>query len=97
MANTPIITLKEIARQLGLSKSTVSRALRDSSEIGAETKQRVLELARELSYTPNPIALSLQRSRSQTIGIIVPEIANSFLARLLVGLRTWLTAWVITS
>ncbi|WP_255157934.1 MULTISPECIES: LacI family DNA-binding transcriptional regulator [unclassified Siphonobacter] len=85
--NTPIITLKEIARRLGLSKSTVSRALRDSSEIGAETKQRVLELARELSYTPNPIALSLQRSRSQTIGIIVPEIANSFFGSVISGIE----------
>ncbi|MFT4031547.1 MAG: LacI family DNA-binding transcriptional regulator [Siphonobacter sp.] len=85
--NGSIITLKEIARRLGLSKSTVSRALRDSSEINEETKKRVLELANELSYTPNPIALSLQRSRSQTIGIIVPEIANSFFSLVISGIE----------
>ncbi|SDL48718.1 LacI family DNA-binding transcriptional regulator [Siphonobacter aquaeclarae] len=85
--NSSIITLKEIARRLGVSKSTVSRALRDSSEIGEETKRKVLELAQELSYSPNPIALSLQRSRSQTIGIIVPEIANSFFALVISGVE----------
>ncbi len=70
------ITIKEIARQLNVSKSTVSRALRDSPEISEETKKKVIELAESLNYSPNPIALSLLKNRTQTLGIIVPDIAN---------------------
>ncbi len=81
------ITIKEMARMLGVSKSTVSRALRDSGEIGEETKQRVLELARELSYFPNPIALSLVGNKSNTIGVIVPDIANPFFSSVIGGIE----------
>jgi LacI family transcriptional regulator len=79
------ITIKEIARQLNISKSTVSRALRDSSEISEETKQKVIELARKLDYSPNPIALSLLKNRTQTIGIIVPDIDNPFFSLAISG------------
>ncbi|GAB2764142.1 LacI family DNA-binding transcriptional regulator [Rhabdobacter roseus] len=81
------VTIKEIARQLGVSKSTVSRALRDSSEISQETKDRVLELARQLNYSPNPIALSLLNNRTHTLGIIVPEIANPFFSTAIGGVE----------
>lgn len=81
------ITIKDIARQLNLSKSTVSRALRDSSEISIETKKRVLELAQRLDYNPNPVALSLLNSQSNDIGVIVPEIANPFFAIVIAGIE----------
>ncbi len=81
------VTIKEIAKQLNVSKSTVSRALRDSSEISEETKQRVLDLARELNYSPNPIALSLLKNRTRTIGIIVPDIDNPFFSMAIGGVE----------
>lgn len=81
------ITIKDIARELNISTSTVSRALRDSSEIGAETKKRVLDLAHRLDYNPNPVALSLLNSQSNDIGVIVPEIANPFFAIVIAGIE----------
>ncbi len=81
------ITIKEIARQLGISKSTVSRALRDSSEISDATKERVISLARALNYTPNSIALSLLKNQTQTIGIIVPAIDNAFFSMAIGGVE----------
>ena len=70
------ITIKDIAKALGLSTSTVSRALRDSYEISAETRKLVLEYAERLNYRPNPIAQSLKEKRSRSIGIVVCEIAK---------------------
>lgn len=81
------VTIKEIARLLEISKSTVSRALRDSSEISAETKKRVIDLAESLHYSPNPIALSLLKNRTQTIGVIVPDIANRFYSSTIGGIE----------
>lgn len=81
------VTIKEIARQLDVSKSTVSRALRDSPEISEETKQRVLDLAEALKYSPNPIALSLLKNRSQTIAVLVPDIANRFYSSTIGGVE----------
>lgn len=81
------ITIKDIARTLNLSKSTVSRALRDSSEISIDTKKRVLELAQRLDYNPNPVALSLLNNQSHDIGVIVPEIANPFFAIVIAGIE----------
>lgn len=83
----PSVTIKEIARQLGISKSTVSRALRDSSEISEETKKRVIELAQSLHYSPNPIALSLLKNRTNTIAVIVPDIANRFYSSTIGGIE----------
>lgn len=81
------ITIKDIARELNISTSTVSRALRDSYEIGAETKKKVLELAQRLDYTPDPVALSLLNSHSNDIGVIVPDIANPFFATVIAGIE----------
>ncbi len=81
------ITIKDIARELNVSTSTVSRALRDSYEIGAETKQRILELAKRLDYTPDPVALSLLSSHSNDIGVIVPDISNPFFALVIAGIE----------
>ena len=81
------ITIKDIAQQLNLSKSTVSRALRNSSEIGADTKKRVKELAEQLDYNPNPLALSLLSNQTNDIGVIVPDIANPFFGIVIAGIE----------
>ncbi len=82
------VTIKDIARALGISTSTVSRALRDSHEISTETKQLVLECAEKLNYRPNPIALSLKERRSRSIGVIVCEVANSFFSQIINGIES---------
>lgn len=82
------LTIKDIAKALGLSTSTVSRALRDSYEISPETKKLVLEYAEKHNYHPNPIALSLKERRSRTIGVIVCEIANSFFSQVINGIES---------
>jgi LacI family transcriptional regulator len=81
------VTIKDIAVALGLSTSTVSRALRDSYEISTATKELVLKYAKEINYRPNPIALSLKEKRSRTIGVIVSEIANSFFSQIITGIE----------
>lgn len=82
------VTIRDIAQALGLSTSTVSRALRDSHEISTETKQRVLEHARSIHYQPNPIAVSLRERKSRSIGIIVSEIANRFFSEIINGVES---------
>jgi len=82
------VTIKDIARALGLSTSTVSRALRDSYEISPETKKLVIEYAEKIKYHPNPIALSLKERRSRSIGVIVAEIANSFFSQTIDGIES---------
>ena len=72
------VNLKSLAKALGLSVSTVSRALSDSYQISEETKKRVFALAKQLNYQPNPYASSLRNRSSKTIAIIIPEIANNF-------------------
>jgi len=82
------VTIKDIAKALGLSTSTVSRALRDSYEISPETKRIVIEYAQKINYQPNPIALSLKERKSRTIGVIVCEIANSFFSQVINGIES---------
>jgi len=82
------VTIKDIAKALGLSTSTVSRALRDSYEISPETKKIVLEYAQKINYHPNPIALSLKERRTRSIGVIVAEIANSFFSQIIDGIES---------
>ncbi len=81
------VTIKDIAKALNLSTSTVSRALRGSHEINEETKRMVLEYAEKLNYRPNPIALSLKENRSRAIGVVVPEIANNFFSQTINGIE----------
>lgn len=85
------VTIKDIAKALGLSTSTVSRALRDSHEISPETKKLVLEYAEKIKYHPNPIALSLKERRSRSIGVLVAEIANPFFSQVINGIES--IAW----
>src|SRR6187431_5747 len=80
------VTIKDIGKALGLSTSTVSRALRGSYEISSETKKQVLEYAEKVNYRPNPIALSLKERRSSSIGVIVCEIANNFFSQIINGI-----------
>lgn len=81
-------TLKDIAKALNLSTSTVSRALRDSYEISAKTKERVIEYAKKIHYHPNPAALGLKERRTRSIGVIVSEIANTFFSEAINGMES---------
>lgn len=80
-------TIKDIARELGISPSTVSRALKDHFEISQETKDAVKRVAKELNYQPNSLALSLRYSKSNTIGVIVPEIVHFFFSTIISGIE----------
>lgn len=73
------VTMKEIAKKLGVSVSTISRALKDSPELHPDTKKRIVEMAKEMNYQPNLLAQSLRISRTNTLGVIVPEITSTFL------------------
>lgn len=81
------INLRKLSSILDLSISTVSKALRDSHEISAETKKRVLEVARAHNYQPNIYASSLRKSKSKTIGVIVPRIENNFFISAIDGIH----------
>ncbi|HZL12146.1 MAG TPA: LacI family DNA-binding transcriptional regulator [Prolixibacteraceae bacterium] len=80
------ITIKDIARILGISPSTVSRALKDHPDINVDTKKAVNELAGKLKYRPNAVALSLKNSRSNTIGVIIPELVHFFFSSVISGI-----------
>ncbi|MFD2787713.1 LacI family DNA-binding transcriptional regulator [Hymenobacter rubripertinctus] len=81
------VTLKQLAQELNLSIATVSRALQDSHEVSAETKERVRALAAELNYQPNAYASSLRRNISKTIGVVVPEVNNHFFSLAINGIE----------
>ena len=83
------VTIKDIAKQLGISASTVSRALKDHPDISEKTKIKVKDLAKELNYKPNAIALSLQSSKSNVIGIIVPQIVHHFFSTVISGIEEY--------
>jgi DNA-binding LacI/PurR family transcriptional regulator len=77
-------TILDIAKQLKISKSTVSRALRNSNDINQETRDAVLKMARELNYVPNYFASSLVRRKSYSIGIVVPELITNFFSQFII-------------
>lgn len=79
MTNKPV-TIKDIALKLNLSISSVSRALHDHPSIGFSTRVKVKKLAEQLGYTPNQAAISFQKGKTQTIGVIVPEFSEAFFA-----------------
>ena len=80
-------TLKDIAKQFNVSISTVSKALSDSEEISEATRKKVKEYAKKVNYRPNLNALSLKNKRTKTIGILVPDMLNYFLAQVLKGIE----------
>ncbi len=77
------ITLKEIATTLGISITTVSKALKDYSDVSEKTKKAVKELAENLNYTPNSFAVNLRTKESKTIGLIVPEVTHHFFSNII--------------
>lgn len=81
------ITIKDIAKMLNVSVATVSRAFNSKYDIKKETRERVLQAAKELGYRPNPIAKKLLQKKSYNIGVIVPEFINSFFPEVIMGIQ----------
>ena len=81
------VTLADIARELGVSKMTVSRAINNHPLINAETRARVLEVARRLNYQPNQHARALATNRSHLIGVVVPDLMHSYFAEIYRGVE----------
>jgi len=81
------VTIKDIAKELGISASTVSRALKDHPDISSKTKIAVNELAKKWNYRPNAVALSLRHSKTNIIGIIIPEIVHHFFSSVISGIE----------
>lgn len=85
-------TLKELSKILGVSISTISKALNDSHEISEATKKRIQEAADLYNYQPNKIALNLKSGKTKTIGVVVPSVQNFFLAQVLLGIENVISA-----
>ncbi len=81
-----VVSLKSLAKELNISVSTVSKSLNDSEEISAQTKERVKNLAKLRGYSPNPIAVRLQKQETMQIGVVLPSIENPFFASVLKGI-----------
>ena len=81
------ITLKQIARELDVSISTVSKALRNSIEISEDTREKVQAFAKLYNYRPNNIALSLKNRKTKTIGVIIPEIVHHFFSIVIISIK----------
>lgn len=86
---TMTIGLKDVARRAGVDASTVSRVLRDDSRKPArpETRERILQIAREMGYRPNSVARSLRTKRTETIGLVIPDAANPGFAQIFKGVQ----------
>ncbi|MFI3289583.1 MAG: LacI family DNA-binding transcriptional regulator [Rikenellaceae bacterium] len=82
------ITIKDIAQHLMISVSTVSRALTNDKNIRQETKDRVTEAAQKLGYKPNPVATNLKYGRTNTVGVIVPEMTTPFASLVISGVQS---------
>lgn len=82
------ITIKDIARELKISTSTVSRALADKWDVNPDTRKAVMELAEKWNYRPNPISLSLKQQQSMLIGVVIPEFINSFFPEVIMGIES---------
>ncbi len=81
------VTIKDIARELGISPSTVSRALKDHPDISSKTKEAVHALADKLNYQPNIVALNLRQRKTNTIGVIIPELVHFFFSTVISGVE----------
>lgn len=82
-----LVSISDIAREVGVSPSTVSRALKDHPCISTTTKNRVMEMASQMEYRPNILAMSLRRRSTMTIGLIIPEIAHHFFSSVISGVE----------
>lgn len=83
------VSLKDLATQLGVSIATVSRALRNSHEVGEELRLRVQKLAKELNYRPNPFAQSLRSEAPKVIGVVVPNLVTHYYSAVLDGIEDY--------
>jgi LacI family transcriptional regulator, repressor for deo operon, udp, cdd, tsx, nupC, and nupG len=83
-----VVSIKDIAKTAGVSHSTVSRALRDSPQVNAATRERIKKVAHEMGYTPDAQARSLVTGRSHTVGVVVTTIADPFVAEVVQGVET---------
>ncbi|MGI4874716.1 MAG: LacI family DNA-binding transcriptional regulator [Janthinobacterium lividum] len=83
----PAVSMADLARELGVSMTTVSRALSDHHSIGAATKQRVLKLAKKLNYQPNHLAAALRKGQSRLLGVVVPYIEGRFFPAVIQGIE----------
>ena len=81
------VTIKDIARALGLSVSTVSRALNDDNNIRQETRQKVLATAKQMGYMKSPVAMNLKFGYTKTIGVIVPEMTTPYASLVIDGIQ----------
>ncbi len=81
------VTIKDIARELNISPSTVSRALKDHPDISQPTKDKIQALVEKYNYHPNAVALNLRRGRSNVIGVIIPEIVHHFFSSVISGIE----------
>lgn len=81
------ITIKTIAKELGVSASTVSKALKDSHEISAETKEKIQAFANHYNYKPNKLALQLRNQKTKVIGVILPKIVHHFFSTVIKGIE----------
>src|SRR4026208_327301 len=84
----PTTTMKRIARELGVSITTVSKVLNNREDIGHATRARVLAKVAELGYQPNAVARSLTLRRTHTLGVVIPELMHSFFVEIVAGLET---------
>lgn len=81
------VSLKDLAREIGVSISTVSRALNNHPDISPEVTQKVQKLAAELNYTPNPLAMGLLKQATRMIGVIVPDLVTHFYSSIISGIE----------
>ncbi|MBR4129962.1 MAG: LacI family DNA-binding transcriptional regulator [Bacteroidaceae bacterium] len=81
------VTIKDIARELVVSVSTVSRALRGDPSIRKETREKIQAAAKRMGYVPNPVATNLKFGRTKTIGVIVPEMSTPYAAKVIDGIQ----------
>jgi DNA-binding LacI/PurR family transcriptional regulator len=84
------VTIYDIAKELGVSISTVSRALNDSNEINANTKNAILKIASDLNYQANSLALNLAKSQTKLIGLVIPELSHVFFPSIIMGAQEYL-------
>ena len=78
-------SIKDVAKEAGVSIATVSRVLNDIDVVNEETKKKVLEAIKKLGYRPNIVARSLKTQRTRTIGILIPDISNQFYPEIVRG------------
>lgn len=86
------ITIKDLARELNISTSTVSRALADQWDVNPETRKTVLELAQKLGYKPNLLSKHLKSQQSMTIGVVIPEFITAFFPEVIIGIEQVLSS-----